>query len=188
MTKRIGWKVAMGIAAAATSAGCAIYMDRDRDTVLLAGIDLDQSLLVASDELDKGVVLGLWAMRDQVLTSGQAARVSELYFSHIEKIDDPGKKRRVFNVWHLTWAISNMYRHGDASVKAALQDAYDDAGLRVDALSFDLATRFYSGDRIYIGDFHGIAHVYAVSHLVVPGNDKYLQCYEEYVNPWKWCP
>jgi len=27
-----------------------------------------------------------------------------------------------------------------------------------------------------------------MSHLVVPGDPDYLECYGEYVNPWKWCP
>ncbi len=188
MNRRFVWTLAAVLAAAASNAGCAIYMDRNRDSVLLQGIDVDQTLDVASDELDRGVVLGLWAMRDQVLTPDQAGRVSDLYFSHIERIDDPGTKGRAFNVWHLTWAISNMYRQGDEGVKAALEGAYGDAGSRVASLGFPVAGKFYSDDRIYLGDFHGIAHVYAQSHLVVPGNDEHLQCYEEYVNPWKWCP
>ena len=94
----------------------------------------------------------------------------------------------MFNVWHLTWAISNLYRQGDAGVKTELQAAYEDAGRRVETLNFKAATMHFGDEKIYLGDFHGFAHAYAQSHVVVPGNDEYLQCYEEYLNPWKWCP
>lgn len=166
---------------------CAIYIDREREAVLIEGVDVDQSLDVAEKELEKGTVLGLWALRDQVITPDQASRISSMYFAHIDEIDGGKDRLRSFNIWHLTWAISNFYRHGDDAVKAQLADAYDDAARRVQDLSRPVAAEHFEGERIYVGDFHGFAHNYKVKHLVVPGNQDYLQCYEEYLHPWKWC-
>ncbi len=79
-----------------------------------------------------GTVLTIWAMRDQILTGPQAEKISALYFKHIDRIDSEKQKARTFSVWHLTWAISNMYRLGDETVQQALEDAYKDAEKRVD--------------------------------------------------------
>lgn len=163
------------------SAGC--YMYQDRSKVLLAGIDMDQSLDVAAAELAEnrfGTVLGVWALRDQKLNAYQAERVSRMYFQHIDRIDSDAQKNRGFSVWHLTWAIADMYRLGNADVKWALQLAYEDAGRRVQALDRNIAHKMYDGDRMYLGDAHFGGRAYAQKHLVVPGNPDYLQSKEEY--------
>jgi hypothetical protein len=154
-----------------------------RDKVLLPGIDIDQSLQVAEVELAKnrfGTVLTVWVMRDQIITGPQAEKISELYFKHIDRIDSDKQKARTFSVWHLTWAISNMYRQGDESVQQALQTAYEDAEKRVDKLDKNVVNKHFKGDDIVMGDAHGGGRSYAKAHLVVPGNEKYLQSFEEY--------
>jgi hypothetical protein len=166
--------------------GCAIYVNHAREPVLIEGIDVDQSLEVAEDELEQGTVLTLWGLRDQVITPAQARRVSELYFEHVDELC--AGKNRVFNIWHITWAISNFYRHGDEEVRAELQHAYDDAAHRAEKIDIEVARLHFFGDRIYMGDFHGFARLYLQNHLVVPGDPEYLQCYEEYVHPFCWCP
>jgi hypothetical protein len=156
--------------------GCLRYLTHDRSEVLLAGVDIDQTLRVAAIELDKGTlgcVLGVWAMRDQVVTPAQAARVSELYLSHIDSL------QQYFNVWHLTWAIGDLYRNGDDSVRAVLQQAYDDAKRHAAALG-GTADKFVNGDKLYMGDAHSLGRRYAELHVVVPGNKKYLQSFEDY--------
>lgn len=163
------------------TSGCYMYQDRSR--VLLTGIDIDQSLEIAEAELQQNrfsTVLGVWALRDQKLTAAQAKTVSRLYFEHIDRIDSETQKNRSFSVWHLTWAIADMYRLGDADVKWALQLAYEDAGRRVNELDRDIAHKMYDGHRLYLGDAHFGGRAYARKHLVVPGNSKYLQSKEEY--------
>jgi hypothetical protein len=163
-------------------AGCTMpYLYTERSKALVPGIDVEQSLAIAEMELEKGGVLGLWVLRDQPVTAKQAARISEIYFDHIDEIDAAGAKNRRFQVWHLTWAIANLYRLGGASVKAELEEAYLDAGKRVEALDMKVATLHYGGDELYMGDAHGGGRAYAEKHLVVPGNPDYLQSLAEYV-------
>ena len=164
------------------STGCSLY--HEQKVVLIPGIDVDETLEVAELELKQNKwssVLTLWALRDQVLTADQAAGVSKLYFTYIERIDSDEQKGRDFSVWHLTWAISNMYRLGDEEVQKTLDDAYRDAAVRVDNLDRKVAYTHFSGDKIYMGFAHGGGKAYARNHLVVPGNDDYLQSYETYV-------
>jgi hypothetical protein len=154
------------------------YLTHDRSKVLLQGVDIDQSLVVAEIELKKGgwgSILGVWAIRDQNLTPAQALKVSNLYFAWIdsEKIN--------FNRWHLTWAISDCYRNGYDSVKIILKNAYDDATKRARALG-GLADKHVNGDKLYMGDAHSLGRLYAHKHVVVPGNPDYLQSAEEYIN------
>ena len=161
--------------------GCALY--HEREVVLIPGIDVDQTLEIAEYELEENKwssVLTLWALRDQVLTDEQATRVSELYFTYIERIDSDEQKGRSFSVWHLTWAISNMYRLGNEGVQGELKEAYRDAGKRVDALDRRVANTHFYDDKIYMGFAHGGGKAYARSHLVVPGNDDYVQSVEAY--------
>ncbi len=169
-----------GIAALNLSGCTMLYHERDK--VLISKVDIDKTLEVAALELQENKVssvLTLWAMRDQVLTPAQARRVSELYFAHIGRVDSEAQKARGFSVWHLTWAISNMYRLGDQDVKDELNEAYIDASLRVDALDSKIAnTHFY--DDVLMGDAHFGGRAYAKSHIVAPGNEKYLQSVDEY--------
>jgi len=153
-------------------------MYHEQHKVLIDGISIDQTLDVAKIEMAKnefGTVLTVWAVRDQIFTGPQAARVSELYFQHIERIDSEAQKARKFSVWHLTWAISNIYRLGNEEVKAALSEAYKDAEHRVKVLDKRIATKMFHEEKIYMGDAHGGGRAYARKHLVVPGNDCYLQ-------------
>ncbi len=168
--------------------GCAIYIDHSREAIQIPHIDVDGSLDVAELELEKGVVLGLWALKDQVITPAQARRVSAMYFANVDSVIEGNARLMEFNVWHITWAIANLYRHGDEDVRAELEQAHDDALHRAQMLDLPVATLHTSGDRIYMGDFHGFAHQYAVNHVVAPGNPEYLQCFEQYIDPWKWCP
>jgi hypothetical protein len=161
--------------------GC--FVHREREKVLIPGIDINQTLKVAELELKENKVssvLTIWAMRDQELTGDQARKVAELYNRYIEKIDSEDHKARGFSVWHLTWAISNMYRLGDDPVKRALKEVYDDAARRVDKLDSRVATAHFYDEKLTMGDIHFGGRSYAKSHLVVPGNDKYLQSFDEY--------
>jgi hypothetical protein len=176
MTRKIFGMVAILAFAAMAAPGCFIYHEQDK--VLLDGIDIDQTLDVAEIEMAKNefsTVVTLWAVRDQIFTGAQAARVSELYFRHIDRVDSDKQKSREFSVWHLTWAISNLYRLGNEDVRVALEDAYRDAGKRVAGLDKRIATKMYGGDKITMGDAHGGGRAYARRHLVVPGNARYLQ-------------
>jgi hypothetical protein len=160
-----------------TLTGCLRYITHDRSKVLLPGVDIDQTLKIAAIEIDKGntgCVLGVWAIRDQIVTAGQASRISDIYFSHI------GLLKQSFNIWHLTWSIADLYDNGDQATRAALQKAYDDAKQRAKALG-GLANKFVNGDKVYMGDAHSLGRRYAQTHVVVPGNPKYLQSFEEYL-------
>ena len=92
--------------------------------VLIKGVDIEQTLVIAEQELKRGrfaSVLTLWGIRDQVYTEAQAQRVSYLHFQYIDARKD------YFNIWHFTWAISNIYRNGNAAARAELELAYQDA-------------------------------------------------------------
>lgn len=164
------------VAAVVGLTGC-LGFPHDRSKVLLEGVDIDQTLKIAEMEIDKGTigcVLGVWAIRDQVITPSQAARISDLYFSRIDSV------YWSFNYWHLTWAIADFYKNGNDSTRTVLQKAYHDAKERADYLG-GLADRFVNGDKLYMGDVHALARRYAETHVVVPGNPKYLQSFEEYL-------
>ena len=162
--------------------GCTMLY-HERSKVLIPNVDIDQTLEIAAMELKENKmssVLTLWAMRDQILTPAQAEKVSTLYFAYIDRVDSEHQKARTFSVWHLTWAISNMYRLGDAAVKAALTSAYNDAASRVDRLDSKIAsTHFYDND-IVMGDAHFGGRNYARKHVVVPGNERYVQSVDAY--------
>ena len=162
-------------------AGCLPYIYHDRDTVLIDNLDVDQTLEVAECELldgGFGSVLTVWAMRDQRVTENQALWISELYFQYIGSIEEGGASG--VNVWHLTWAISNLYRLGDPGVQRALLGAYTDAGKRVEQIDAAVVYLHFDDDKIYMGDAHGGGRAYAEGHLVVPGNPDYLQSALEY--------
>ena len=143
--------------------------------VLIKGVDIDQTLGIAERELKRGrfaSVLTLWGIRDQVYTEAQAQRVSYLYFQYIDTRKD------YFDVWHFTWAISNIYRNGNAAVRAELELAYQDAKKRAKAAggwADGLANR-----DILMGDIHPPARHFVQTHVVVPGTPRYLQSLEDY--------
>ena len=160
------------------SSGCLPYIYHDRSVVLLDGIDIDQTLDIAEGEMEEGgfgSVLTVWCLRDQPVTPEQAARISGLYFGSIDTLaaDDGGS---FFDTWHLTWAISNLYRLGNQPVRAALEEAYRDSERRVEHMDSDVATLYFGGDdQIHMGDAHAFGQAFARSRLVVPGNPMYLQ-------------
>lgn len=161
--------------------GC--YMYHDRAKVLLDGVDVDQTLKIAELELQENKltsVLGYWAVRDQIFTPAQAAEANRLYFKYIDKIDNETHKARGFSVWHFTWAVSNIYRHGDEAVQAAIEDAYQDAAVRVQKLDSRAATKHFGGEEMLMGDAHFMGRSYAKKHVVVPGNKKYVQSFDAY--------
>lgn len=140
--------------------------------VLIDGIDIDRSIDNAEAEFAKaksGRSLGFWAMRDQIITAEQAKRIDASYKKHIPYV------YKDFDIWHMTWAITNFYRNGDESVKAVLQSSYEDAVKRGLALDKRSARLHVSGDKIYMGWFHFGGWAAAKKHLVVPGNRKFQQ-------------
>ena len=143
--------------------------------VLINGVDLDQTLVIAENELKRGrfaSVLTLWGIRDQVYTEAQARRVSHLYFQYIDTRKD------YFDVWHFTWAIANIYRNGNAAVRAELELAYQDAKKRAKAAG-GWADGLANKD-ILMGDIHPPARHFVQTHVVAPGTPRYLQSLEDY--------
>ena len=143
--------------------------------VLIKGVDIDQTLVIAEHELKRGrfaSVLTLWGIRDQAYTEAQAQRVSDLYFQYIENRKD------YFDVWHFTWAISNMYRNGAPAVRAELELAYQDAKKRAKAAG-EWADGLANRD-ILMGDIHPPARHFVETHVVAPGTPRYLQSLEDY--------
>ncbi len=158
--------------------GCMRYLTHDRSEVLLDRVDIDQTLKVAEVKMNErqgklGTSLPLWVIRDQVITADQGKQISSLYFQYVDNL------QKKFDIWHLTWAISNIYRLGNDSVKAVIDSAYRDASLRAAKLE-GIADRMVNGDKIFMGDAHSGGRAFARKHVVVPGNKKYLQSYEEY--------
>ena len=148
----------------------------ERNEVVLEGIDIDQSLLIAGRELQSGgrrASLGLWALRDQIITPVHALRITHLYFNYIDELETR------FDVWHLSWAISNLYRSADGLTRGILRPAFIDAKERSRDLH-RIAKRHIQGERIYRGDIHFLGRLYSRRHLVVPGNNKYLQSAGQY--------
>jgi hypothetical protein len=143
--------------------------------VLIKGVDIDQTLVIAEHELKRGrfaSALTIWGIRDQVYTEAQAQRVSHLYFHYVDARKD------YFDIWHFTWAISNIYRSGNAAVRAELELAYQDAKRRAKAAggwADGLANR-----DILMGDIHPPARHFVQTHVVAPGNPRYLQSLEDY--------
>ena len=123
------------------------------------------------------------AIRDQVVTANSAKTISELYFKYIDRIAaERDETTADFGVWHFAWAISNLYRNGDDRIKAGLRGAYLDARERPRRLRHfkDIAAEHVNGEKIYMGDIHAAARSFARSHIVAPGNDKYLQSLDQY--------
>ena len=157
------------------------YIYSTQEPALVKNVDIDQSLKVARDEMkkkDASQSLGIWMLRDQVVTPQQARIIADLYLTHIDGMTDG------FNIWHSSWAIANLYRLGDAAVKAELEAAYQKAKKQPDRLEGDIketADSHINGDKLVTGFIHLGGLNYAYDHLVVPGNKKYIQSYEEYL-------
>lgn len=163
--------------AAVLSVGCLPYMTHDRDSALIEAVDVNQTLDIAQMELEEGGTgssLTIWAIRDQPMTPEQAERVSELYNRYIDELAGD------FDVWHLAWAVSNIYRLGDDAVQAAIEPAYEDASRRAAALHA-VANEHVNGERVYMGHAHAGGRAYAKRHVVAPGNERYLQAVEDYL-------
>ncbi len=151
------------------------FITADQSRVLIRGVDIDQTLVIAEREMQKGgfaSVLTLWGIRDQVYTEAQGREVADHYFRHIASITD------YFQLWHLTWAISNIYRNGVPSVRTQLQAAYDDATRRAKAAG-GVADAHVNG-AILMGDIHLPARWFVQTHVVAPGAQGYLQSPADY--------
>ena len=167
--------------------GCLPYVYHEQNQrVLVAGIDVDATLEIARTELEEGgfdATLTVWAIRDQIVSVENARTISRLYFSYIDKV--ASERDRItadFGVWHYAWAISNLYRNGNESIKAELEDAYHDARKRPERLKNfkDIASEHVNGKKVVMGDIHDAARSFARSHIVAPGNVKYLQSLDQY--------
>lgn len=172
------------ISAVIMALSCMRYLTNDRGEVLLDDIDLDQTLKVATMEMKLqngsfGTSLPLWVIRDQYFDPIQTNIVKNLYLEYIDKLE------KNFDVWHLTWAISNIYRLGDDSVKMVLEDIIGDVrerSLTAGKISIKMSDQ---NEKIFMGDAHGGGRGYAKKHIVVPGNEKYLQSFEDYLSKKK---
>ncbi|NLN62821.1 MAG: hypothetical protein GX146_08090 [Myxococcales bacterium] len=173
--KKISFLILVLLSSALAS-GCLPYLTEQRAKAIVDNLDVDQTLPIAEAELKRGGMgsqLTLWALRDQHITADQAQQIAALYFAYIDKMASR------FDTWHLTWAISNMYRLGDDSVKAALEEAYRDATSRAAAIG-GVTDKLVNGDKIKMGDAHGGGRAYAKGHLVAPGNPAYLQSMQDF--------
>jgi hypothetical protein len=158
-------------------------MYNSQKPALVKGVDVDQTLLVARDEMkktDMAQSMGIWILKDQIITPQQAKVISELYLSNLDRIVSP------FNIWHAAWTISNLYRLGNDAVKAELEKAYQVAKKEPERISDDddfkgAAMDHINGKTLTTGFIHVGGMSYALDHLVVPGNPKYIQSYEEYL-------
>jgi hypothetical protein len=160
---------------------CFLSMHHKRKPALVRNADIDETLKISRDEMQKQNIsqsLGLWVLRDQVVTPSQAHMISELYLTHIDSMKND------FNIWHSSWAVANLYRFGDDGVKAELETAYQKAKLqpvRIQKRSTrKIANSHINGKRMVTGFIHAGGRSYAKRHLVVPGNKRYVQSYEDY--------
>jgi hypothetical protein len=148
---------------------------------MVDNVDIDETIKIAVVEMEKDGMsksLGIWVFRDQEITTEQAKLTSELYLHHIDRMSMP------FNIWHASWAISNLYRHGNDEVKAELEVAYQKAKLqplRLKGFLKNIAERHINGEKISTGFVHAGGRAYAKRHLVVPGNNMYVQSFDEYL-------
>lgn len=159
---------------------CMRYLTDNREDVLLENIDLDQTLKIAEIEMEQqsgsfGTSLPIWIIRDQYFNSSQAKVVKKLYLKHINTLE------KKFDIWHLTWAISNMHRLGSDSVKLVLDEIVIDARLKAKSAGKISIKMSNPEEKLFMGDAHGGGRGYAKKHIVVPGNRKYLQSLNEYL-------
>jgi hypothetical protein len=161
-------------------------MHRRQKPALVKNVNIDETLKISKDEMQKQSIsqsLGIWVLRDQVVTAPQAKTISELYLSKIDSM------KSEFNIWHASWAIANLYRFGNNAVKAELETAYQKAKKQPERIqkrgTRKLANRHINGKRTVTGFIHAGGRSYAKKHLVVPGNKRYLQSYEDYLKTQK---
>jgi hypothetical protein len=161
----------------------------DQQSVLVDSIDLDATLQVAEAELARKIAtseLPIWGIRDQIITPAIARRISELYFANIDMLYETTPFTAIdwnHAVWHFAWAISNMYRNGNQTVKDELKLAYEDALRRPETLHRYkyIAIDYIRGERIVMGDTHSRARNRMQELIVAPGNPDYLNSYDEYM-------
>jgi hypothetical protein len=152
---------------------------------LVKNVNIDETLKIAKDEMKKtsgSQSLGIWVLRDQVVTPAQAKNIGEMYLGKIDSMTSD------FNIWHASWAIANLYRFGNDAVKKELETAYQKAKTQPDRIkgrTKKLANSHINGDRIVTGFIHAGGRAYAKRHLVVPGKKRYVQSYEEYLKKEK---
>lgn len=165
---------------------CFTSMHYTRDPALVKNVNIDETLKITKDEIKKENIsqsLGLWVLRDQVVTPDQAKTIANLYLTHIDSM------KIGFNIWHSSWAISNLYRFGDETVKAELETAYQKAKTQPERIQKSsqkkIANSHINGEKMVTGFIHAGGRAYAKRHLVVPGNKKYIQSYEEYLKKEK---
>ena len=95
--------------------------------VIIENIDLEATLRVAESELARKSAtseLVIWGIRDRIISPEIARKISKLYFSNIDMLYESTPFTAIdwnHAVWHFSWAISNLYRNGDAEVKTELQ-------------------------------------------------------------------
>lgn len=162
-----------------------MHITDEQSEVNLAGFDLKETLRIALVELEEGEFgssLTIWALRDQIIDAEGGREIANIYFAHIEQLDND------FDRWHFSWAIANLYRNNGPQVKESLQDAYDFAKEYVTTLEEfgEVADLHVNGEKVMMGDVHFLGRAYATSHLVVRGNDKYVQSYEDFVKKRFW--
>ena len=165
---------------------CFPYIYYKQEEVLIKNINIDETLDIAVNELKEGgfdAVLTIWAIRDQIITPEQAKRINDIYLEYIDKVEYKNETTKEFGIWHFAWAISNIYRNGNDEIKKEINDAYIDATNRPNTLTkFNkIADKLINGEKIYMGDVHGLGRAYAKSHIVVPGNKEYVQSYKDYL-------
>jgi hypothetical protein len=161
-------------------------MHHTREPALVKNVNIDETLKITKEEIKKESIsqsLGLWVLRDQIITPEQAETISDLYLSHIDSM------KIGFNIWHASWAIANLYRFGDDRVKANLETAYQKAKLQPERIEKKgqkkIANSHINGEKMVTGFIHAGGRSYAKRHLVVPGNKKYIQSYEAYLKKEK---
>ncbi|MDG0970373.1 MAG: hypothetical protein P8Q37_09190 [Porticoccaceae bacterium] len=162
----------------------------DQQSVLIKNIDWQATLKVAEAEFARKLStseLPIWGIRDQVITPDIATKIAALYFDNIDMLYETSPFTMLdwnHAVWHLSWAISNLYRNGNAEVKKRLQLAYQDAIKRPETLErfTYMAIDHIRNDIVVMGDIHAPANKRMKQLIVVPGNPEYLQSYDEYEN------
>jgi hypothetical protein len=160
----------------------------DQESVLINNIDWQATLKVAETEFARKLStseLPIWGIRDQVITPDIATKIAALYFDNIDMLYKTSPFTMLdwnHAVWHLSWAISNLYRNGNADVKKQLQLAYEDAIKRPETLEryTYIAIDHIRNDIVVMGDIHTPANNRMKQLIVVPGNPDYLQSYDEY--------
>ncbi len=161
--------------------GCSYKrITHEQSDVIIKGIDIDQSLEIAEfmakrvkKEEAKPMSLGYWAIRAQEINSEQAEEIDRVYWDVVDNM-----QKNKFHIWHYSWAIADIYRLGSPDVQTVLQEAYEDAvrrGIEADR------KKFVADTNLHLGFFHGGGWRAAKNFLVVPGNRKFTQSSEKFI-------